>query len=110
MTAAKTQVRRLRPGELDGLVLAYMRKRKDGPLIASAIGKGLGRSSGVVANCLARLAKERESDKPKAPRAYVLREEAKGDEGVERSTGGVKGPKGRSDGSCPFAARTCRFR
>ena len=52
MTAAK---KRLRPGELDGQVLAYMRKhRDDDPLTASAIGKGIGRSSGAIANCLAR--------------------------------------------------------
>lgn len=44
---------RLRPGELDGLVLTFMGKHKaDGPLTASAIGKGIGRSSGAVANCL----------------------------------------------------------
>lgn len=46
---------RLRPGELDGLVLDYMRRhKKDWPLTATAIGKGIGRSSGAVANCLAR--------------------------------------------------------
>lgn len=57
MSATKAK-KRLRPGELDGLVLAYMRKHKDdGPLTASAVGKGLGRSTGAAANCLARLAK-----------------------------------------------------
>jgi hypothetical protein len=49
-----TNAKRLRPGELDDLVLAYMRKRKDdGPLTASVVGKGIERSSGAVANCLA---------------------------------------------------------
>jgi len=44
---------RLRTGELDGLVLAYMRKHQDElPLSASAIAKGTGRSGGAVANCL----------------------------------------------------------
>ena len=52
--------RRLRPGELDGLVLTYMRRHEDeGPLSASAIVKGLGRSSGAVANCLTRWRRRR---------------------------------------------------
>lgn len=73
MTAAK---KRLRPGELDGQVLAYMRKhRDDDPLTASAIGKGIGRSSGAIANCLARMAKEKEVRQAKRkPRAFVVRE------------------------------------
>jgi hypothetical protein len=73
MTVAK---KRLRPGELDGQVLAYMRKHKgDGPLTASAIGKGIGRSSGAIANCLARLAKEKKVRQAKRkPRAYLVRE------------------------------------
>lgn len=73
MTAAK---KRLRPGELDGQVLAYMRKHgDDDPLTASAIGKGIGRSSGAIANCLARLAKEKKVRQAKRkPRAYVVRE------------------------------------
>jgi hypothetical protein len=73
MTAAK---KRLRPGELDGQVLAYMRKhRDDDPLTASAIGKGIGRSSGAIANCLARLAKEKKVRlAKKRPRSYAIRE------------------------------------
>jgi hypothetical protein len=53
--------RRLRPGELDGLVLSYLCKhREDGPLTAPAIAKGLGgRSAGAVTNCLERLVGER---------------------------------------------------
>lgn len=47
---------RLAPGALDGLVLAYMREhRDDAPHTSSGIGKGIGRSSGAVANCLRRL-------------------------------------------------------
>jgi hypothetical protein len=67
--------RRLRPGELDGLVLGYMRRHKaELPLTASAIGKGLHRSSGAVANCLARLAKQKKARRAKRkPRAYDLR-------------------------------------
>jgi hypothetical protein len=68
--------KRLRPGELDGLVLTYMRKHSgDGPFTASAIGKGVERSSGAVANCLARLAKDKQIRQAKRkPRAYVLKE------------------------------------
>ena len=75
MTATKTKAKRLRPGELDELVLAYMGEHKDdGPLTASAIGKGIGRSSGAVANCLARLAKEKTVRQAKRkPRAYALK-------------------------------------
>ena len=74
MSAAKD--RRLRPGELDGLVLAYMRKHKEGgPLTASAIGKGIGRSSGATANCLARLAEEKKVRlAKKRPRSFAIRE------------------------------------
>lgn len=65
MTAAKTK--RLRPGELDGLVLAYLAEHKDdGPLTATAIGRGIERSAGAVANCLARLERKRRSAKPSA--------------------------------------------
>lgn len=73
MKAAK---QRLRPGELDCLVLSHLKKHKDdGPLTASAIGKGIGRSSGAIANCLARLAKEKKvRQAKKRPRAYVLKE------------------------------------
>jgi hypothetical protein len=73
---APTKKERLRPGELDGLVLGYMRKhKKDGPLTASAIGKAIERSSGAVANCLARLAKKKVVRQAKRkPRAYVLKE------------------------------------
>lgn len=70
---------RLRPGQLDGLVLGYLREHGDqGPLTATAIGKGIGRSAGAVSNCLARLAKTKQvRQAKKAPRAYVLRVEDK---------------------------------
>jgi DNA-binding Lrp family transcriptional regulator len=76
MTAAKAKAKRLRPGELDELVLAYLNEHKgDGPLTAGAIGKGIGRSSGAVANCLARLAKEKTvRHANRKPRAYALKE------------------------------------
>jgi DNA-binding PadR family transcriptional regulator len=69
--------KRLRPGELDDLVLAYLRNRaKHGPLTATAIAKGLsGRSAGAVANCLARLEKDKKVRRAKKrPRAYVITE------------------------------------
>lgn len=68
---------RLRPGELDGLVLAYLRQHQaDGPLTASKVGKGIERSSGAVANCLERLARrEQVSQMAQRPRAYLIAEE-----------------------------------
>jgi hypothetical protein len=68
--------RRLRPGELDGIVLAHMAKHKDdGPLTATAIGKGIDRSPGAVANCLGRLAKDKKVRQArKRPHAYDLKE------------------------------------
>ena len=68
--------KRLRPGELDGLVLSYLCKHaKDGPLTPTAIAKDIGRSAGAVSNCLARLAKAKKVRlAKKAPRAYVPRE------------------------------------
>lgn len=45
------------------------------PLTATTIGKGLGRSAGAVANCLARLAKEgKVRQAKKRPRAYIFKE------------------------------------
>lgn len=75
MSASKNGTR-LRPGELDSKVLAYMRRhRDDGPLAASAISKGIKRSAGAISNCLARLAKEKKvRQAKKRPRAYVLKE------------------------------------
>jgi len=75
MSAAK-KGKCLRPGELDGQVLSYMRRHKDdGPLTASAIGKGIERSAGAISNCLARLAKDRKVRRAKKrPRAYVLKD------------------------------------
>jgi FaeA-like protein len=68
---------RLGPGELDKHVLAYMRKyKKEAPHTASAIGKGIERSSGAVANCLVRLEKRKEVRLARQkPRAYELKVE-----------------------------------
>jgi len=73
-TSAKSKNGRLGPGELDGLVLGYMRKHKeDSPHTPSAISKAIKRSSGAVANSLGRLEKQEEVRlvKPK-PREYEL--------------------------------------
>lgn len=78
-SAAKRQNKeghkRLRPGELDGLVLSYMHQHEDElPLSPTKIGQGIGRSSGAVGNCLERLAKEKKARlAKKAPRAYDLK-------------------------------------
>jgi hypothetical protein len=78
----RTGAKRLRAGELDGLVIDYMRERDDAlPLGASAIAKGIERSSGAVANCLERKAKADDSPVRRAkdkPRAYDLKVEAGG--------------------------------
>jgi hypothetical protein len=67
--------KRLRPGELDGLVIAHMRKHEEEwPLTPSAIGKAIDRSAGAVANCLERLAKKRQARLvTRKPKAYELR-------------------------------------
>ena len=67
--------KRLGPGELDGLVLVYMEEHEqDWPLTAGAIGKGIGRSSGAIANCLVRLAKKKLARQAKRkPRAFDLK-------------------------------------
>jgi predicted ArsR family transcriptional regulator len=73
-TPAKPKNGRLGPRQLDKLVLDYMRShRDDSPHTASAIAKGIKRSSGAVANCLGRQAKEENVRlvKPK-PREYAL--------------------------------------
>lgn len=71
-----SKLKRLRPGQLDCLVLDYMKgHRKEGPMTATSIAKGLGgRSAGAVANCLSRLAEEGKVRQAKrTPRAYVLK-------------------------------------
>jgi DNA-binding IclR family transcriptional regulator len=59
---------RLKPGELDGLVLKAL-DEADGPLSATQLAKLLDRSSGAIANCLTRLTAAKQakqaSDKPR---------------------------------------------
>lgn len=65
---------RLKPGQLDGLVLAYLKMNADsGPLGPTTVAKALERSSGALGNCLVRLAKDKKvlQDSYK-PRCYSL--------------------------------------
>lgn len=68
--------KRLRRGELDGLVIAYLRRNEAVlPLRTATVAKGVRRSSGAVGNCLERLAKAGDSPVRRAkdgPRAYDL--------------------------------------
>ena len=73
-SAAGSKSGRLGPGELDKLVLSYMRgHKKNAPHTPSAVAKGIKRSSGAVANCLGRQEKQKKVRlvKPK-PREYEL--------------------------------------
>lgn len=76
---SRAKGQRLSPGELDKLVLSYLRRHEDdAPHSPSAVAKGIKRSSGAVANCLARLAaaeKVRLADEK--PRRYELTENTK---------------------------------
>jgi len=54
---ARSPAPRLRPGQLDGLVLEFVNAQgKDAAVGATAVAKALGRSAGAVGNCLVRLA------------------------------------------------------
>ena len=65
---------RLKPGQLDGLVMAFLRENKaSGPHGPTTVAKALNRSAGATSNCLTRLteAKEVRQDSDK-PRRYSL--------------------------------------
>jgi predicted transcriptional regulator len=56
-SSAPSSTQRLRPGQLDGLVLDFVNSHgKDAPVRATAVAKALDRSAGAVGNCLTRLA------------------------------------------------------
>lgn len=60
----------LKPGQLDGLVLTYLKENAgSGPHGPTTVAKALDRSSGAVGNCLVRLTKvkqvRQDSDKPR---------------------------------------------
>jgi len=71
--------KRLRPGQLDGLVVDYMRKHKgELPMTPTRVAGGIKRSSGAVGNCLERLAKaEKVRLTDTKPRRYGLPGSAK---------------------------------
>jgi hypothetical protein len=64
----------LKPGQLDGLVLAYLKKNAgNGPHGPTAVARALEHSNGAVGNCLVRLTKTKQvrQDNDK-PRRYSL--------------------------------------
>jgi hypothetical protein len=66
---------RLRPGELDGLVVGFMRDHADErPFTPGAVAGALGRSAGAVGTCLERLATRDEVDRvSEKPRRYAVK-------------------------------------
>jgi predicted ArsR family transcriptional regulator len=70
--AAGTAGGRLRPGQLDALVLDHMLTVAE-PVGPVAVARALGRSAGAVANCMARLTKTRKlrlvDDRPRRYRS-----------------------------------------
>jgi hypothetical protein len=70
----KTARGHLKPGQLDELVLAYLKDNADsGPHGPTTVAKALVRSSGAVGNCLIRLTKaERVRQDSDKPRRYSL--------------------------------------
>jgi predicted ArsR family transcriptional regulator len=65
---SKATIDRLRPGQLDDLVMNHVRSLNE-PVGPVAVARALGRSSGAVANCLTRRAKagdlKQVDDKPR---------------------------------------------
>ena len=54
--AAGSSAQRLRPGQLDGLVLDFVHGQGNDAVVgATAVARAVGRSAGAVGNCLARL-------------------------------------------------------
>ncbi|HET7444940.1 MAG TPA: hypothetical protein VFJ57_09810 [Solirubrobacterales bacterium] len=72
--------KRLRPGELDGMVVKWMEENEDrGKVSPGTVATGINRSSGAVANCMGRLAKEKRIRlATKKPKQYDLKVAAGG--------------------------------
>jgi len=72
--AGKPAAERLKPGELDGLVMAYLKRSADSaPHGPTAIARALNRSSGAVGNCLVRLTLNQQvREVSERPRRYSL--------------------------------------
>jgi hypothetical protein len=89
----------LKPGQLDGLVLDFLRENEaSGPHGPTTVAKALNRSAGATSNCLTRLTKAKEvrQDNEK-PRRYSLRQfgnRARAPHSPPRS-GGDEGPRTR---------------
>jgi DNA-binding IclR family transcriptional regulator len=81
---ARSSTQRLRPGQLDGLVLAFVDANgKDAPVGVTAVAKGLGRSAGAVGNCLVRLSAaghvRQVSEHPRRYRSAATRSSRRGE-------------------------------
>jgi predicted transcriptional regulator len=65
---------KLKPGQLDGLVLTFLKENADSsPHGPGAVAKALGRSGGAVQNCLVRLARAKQvREVSERPRRYSL--------------------------------------
>jgi DeoR/GlpR family transcriptional regulator of sugar metabolism len=65
---------RLKPGELEPLVLTYLKENADsGPHGPTAVANAIERSSGAVGNCLVRLARDKRVNEVSAkPRRYSI--------------------------------------
>lgn len=72
--SADDGVGRLRPGQLDGLVLKYLEENAaTGPHAPTGVARALERSSGAVGNCLVRLTEARKVRQvSEKPRRYSL--------------------------------------
>jgi DNA-binding MarR family transcriptional regulator len=86
-TRGEQPARRLRPGELDGLVLELVNSHEnDTPVGVVAVAQALGRSAGAVGNCLARLATSGQLEQvSEHPRRYRSATPPKKRRGARRS-------------------------
>ena len=99
---AKVKGGRLGPGELDGLVLTHMRKHKDdGPLTASAIGKGIGRSSAPSPTASRVWRKTNGSARPSANRAPTPSRRRSSDVAAADTASGARAGDGRCSPNRP---------
>jgi hypothetical protein len=74
VAVAKPTVERLKAGELDRLVMAYLKRNAgSAPHSPTTIARGLNRSAGAVGNCLVRLTRDRQvREVSERPRRYSL--------------------------------------
>jgi DNA-binding IclR family transcriptional regulator len=88
---ARAATQRLRPGQLDEIVLDYIDAQGTDAVGASAVAKALGRSAGAVGNCLTRLAAagrvSQVSDKPRRHRSAASASRKRGRRSRPRKDG-----------------------